>query len=268
MIPKNYILCALLWMALAFGVEPVQAQVAEIKQEAQRDKDNRRARGAGIERSTSGAGDYFSSDDDMGFGETIAMFLLKVTVLGVYYVGEQAQLSALEKRETYPERVSLEGSVNAAVDATGGTMGFQPKLRANWGIFATDFRYSRIEDYSGSLNAIDWQVLTLRVPIKKLNLEYGIGFTSLLDPGITYFESSAGADWRMRQKLTVNAVYRWTAKNNYGERFRQEASVACDFQTWQWGKLRVAPMLGYTYQKYFDVDQIHFVKFGLVGRFF
>jgi hypothetical protein len=115
--------------------------------------------------------------------------LIEGLAYGIGYTGYAAykgfwygQNSVMQHREERPELVSLQGTLSGGFDYQSNTFMASPALRGNYGIFASDLRYVNMSDVTGKLHSIDWQVLMLRLPIRSLKLEYGLGFSYFLSP--------------------------------------------------------------------------------------
>ena len=235
------ILCTLL-----FTSPSVFSQVQNIKQSVQNDKNTSVAYSS---HSTSYSSHYSHSDS---FKESFRDQFFGCIFDGLTYISFTAQKSVLRNKENHPNLVSLQADFDYGTNFSELT--FNPSFRANWGLLATDFRYALLTDNTGSLESLDWQVLILRIPIKNIKLNYGIGFTSLMSPKSTYFESSTGFDISLYQsKINLSGNYRWTSrKMDY--RYRQEVKFTGDYQIIQKNRFRISPMIGITYQDYFKRD--------------
>ncbi len=213
-------------------------------------------------RSYSNSSSSFSANQS--FGESLGAGIISGIFKGFCFITVEAQKAALQNRDKIPNLISLETNLDYGTNFEEIT--FNPSIRANWGIFASDFRYSLLHDNTGSLQSLDWQVLVARIPIKTLKLNYGIGFTSLLDPKITYFESSTGFDLNIcESRLNIMANYRWTARKDE-ERYRQEFKFTTDYQIMNNGVFHLSPMIGITYQEYFKKDRYMLFNVGVKIR--
>ncbi len=243
----------------------LQCQVRTIKEDIKNDKKSKSSKSYTSTRSSYSSGRSSSYDDDGSFGDWIFGEILCGIVKGVSFATYQAQKSVLENRDCYPNIISLESGFD-----WGSTLfnenTLNPSIRLNWGIFASDFRYSVLCDETDNLKSLDWQVLVIRVPIKNLKINYGIGFTSVLSPKTSYFESSAGLDLSlMESKLNFAANYRWTESKS-ADRYRQEVKITGDFVIMEKGIFYLSPMIGCTYQEYFNKHRYWFVNLGVKVR--
>ncbi len=90
----------------------------------------------------------------------------------------------------------------------------------------------------------------------------------MLDPGLSFFEYTAGIEARMMQnKLVVAGEFRNTPKVE-GDNFRQELSLQLDYEATRFGKLRLSPMVGVMYQNYFNSIEYWYAHAGVIVRFF
>jgi len=238
------------------------AQVAEIKKQAS-DDTNTYSSTTGIRASSVSSSSSCSNADSYGGAVFAELFLGVVKSVGMVTVVAQKQV--LDKRDRIPNLISLETGLESGVNLSELTL--HPNLRGNWGLFASDFRYSLLHDYSGTLQSFDWQVLILRIPIKNLKLNYGIGFTSLLDPQTTYFESSTGFDLSLQEnQINISSSYRWTSRKSDDARYRQEVKIVGDYRIWHKGRFQLSPSVGVTYQDYFEKHRYLFFNVGVKLR--
>ena len=235
------------------------SQVDKIKRDVERDKSS---------SSSSSSRDGSSESSDC-CGSFLAAELIGKAFIGLFELGSQAQEAALSHRAEHPELVSAEIMPIAGMDFKRSASVISPTLKLNRGIFATEFRYAKLKDNTGKLQSIDWQVLKFRVPIQNVKLEYGIGFTNLVDMNKSYFESSLGFDWRLNKiGANVRANYRWCQNTSLNSRYREEANLSIDYEITTHKSLHVSPMVGITYQNYFASNEFTFYQVGVVFRFF
>ncbi|MFW5889935.1 MAG: hypothetical protein ACOCTO_00940, partial [Marinilabiliaceae bacterium] len=205
-----------------------------------------------------------------GLGEYIVTNLTYYTFYGAYKGFEYGQTFMQYRRDEHPETFSFQTDLTSGFNTgSDNALLLSPSLRVNWGLFASDIRYLYTDDVTGSLKSLDWQVIKLRFPISNFKIEYGIGFSHVISPSETYFEQSAGFDWCFfDRKTTLEGQYRWSGTTSSGERYRQEGSVSIDHEVTRFGNFRFAPLIGFTYQDYFNSTQFRFVRIGLRLRIF
>ncbi|MGQ1946909.1 hypothetical protein ACT3CD_07415 [Geofilum sp. OHC36d9] len=247
----------------------VSGQVRDVRSKVAQDRNDAGSALKSESRSYSGGGGFDKPDWDGGCGAFIAEALFYYTFQGIY-MGLNAGQQAMRYRQSdYPETFSFEGALNAGFDFNTRTTALVPSLRLNHGLFASEVRYASTRDVTGVLDVFDWQVLVLRVPVKNLKFEYGIGFSHVFSPSKSYLDQNVGFDWcLLKRRLTLKAHYRWSQNTNLGNRYRQESDFSSDYEILHSGKFRLAPMVGFSYFNYFDSTKFNMVKAGLIFRFF
>ena len=237
------------------------SQVRDVRQKAAKDKSSSGTRGSS--GSKSGSSSSFTDDDDGCFDFIVfELFYHAITgaFKGVYY----AQSYTLQQKADRPELISFQAALSSGYDYKFNAFTTIPALRGNWGVFASDLRMVHVHDVTGNMQMVDWQVLMVRLPIQNVKLEYGIGFTHLWSPSATYFEQSAGVELNLfNGDGTVQGGYRWSQMTSLDERFRQELNLEADYQVAMLGSFRLCPMVGYTWQNYFDSSKFNFFRVGM-----
>lgn len=233
----------------------VYAQVSDINKNVEKDKSNKSS------TSSSSYSENESSNNGAGFfGFVIEVF--------AHTIGA-AQMAALENKDLYPERVSLETFGTFGTEISSSANYFETGIRGNWGIFATDFRYSNLNDFSGDLKSIDWLVVVFRIPIKNFKIDYGLGFISLIDLDQSYFKSSIGFDLMLHEiGLNINSVYQWSEQTSLGSRYKRNFDFSVDFNVFTHQHLHISPIIKYSYQNYFGETEFSIFSAGAVVRLF
>ncbi|WP_028980196.1 hypothetical protein [Sporocytophaga myxococcoides] len=211
--------------------------------------------------SSSGSGDGFSS-------EWIILEGFRLIGIGIYSL----QTYVLSTRGEHPEIVSLEGFLQGGYYGKYNAILLNPKIRANWGAFSTEFRQQSINDNTGYLSTLDWQIIKLNIPIYPVMLNGGMGFSHLDIADRTFFEYTLGAQSRfLKKRLYTEAVYR----SADGERtsFRKEFKITCDYeignkQLRNKGSFRICPSLGLTYQNYYGKFNQYYLMAGINIRYY
>jgi hypothetical protein len=237
---------------------PLLSQVADIKEKVKADQKSNPSKKPYYSEPTTNTSfsdnneeAHSSYNSDCNCLDDIPTCIVSAIFKGIGHLTFAAQKSTLKKRNEIPDIVSLSTGLDFQSNFYSQT--FNPKIRGNWGLFSTDFQYTSLHDHSGSLNSVDWQVLILSIPIKILKVNYGIGFTSLLEPKTTYFESSVGIKLSLNKyKLNLNTNYRWTTQKLNSNRYRQVFNFTADYQIWSNGNIHLSPLVGVNYQEYFS----------------
>lgn len=225
-------------------------QIDDVLQELEKDKK---------ERSKNPSVSSGDSDDPDGFAAYFLIDFFRLLGGGVAYLQGQT----LQSRKEHPGVVSLEAFIYGGYYSKHEAVLFSPQLRANWGIFSSEFRNQRVFDRSGMLDTYDWQVLKINVPVYPVNVSFGMGFTSVPQVGISYFEYSLSGSCRfLHEKAVAEVTYRSTDKKS-SRWFRREIKATFDYELKQYrinklGRIGICPMAGFVYQNYFAlVDQYY-----------
>jgi hypothetical protein len=245
---KNLIVTLLI---LSLSAATLIAQVSDINKNVEKDKSN---------NTSTNSDDYdsFSNNGD-GFAGFIGSIFINTIGAG--------QMAALKNKDLYPERISLETFGSFGTEITSSANYFETGIRGNWGIFATDFRYSKLNDFTGDLKSLDWLVLVFRIPIKNFKIDYGLGFISLIDLDKSYFKSSIGFDWMFHYiGLNINSVYQWTERTSLETRYKRNFDFSVDFNAFSFQRLHISPMVKYSYQNYFGESEFSIFSVGAVVR--
>ncbi len=231
------------------------AQVGNVRSNVSNDKKSSRSSSSSSYSSGEGS-------ESSGFFEALIVDFFAAAIV-------ESQIETMSNREIYPQRLSFEVPVSYGTDFSYGSGRFETGARFNWGIFATDFKYSHLHDPSGKLNTIEWIVLDFKIPIQNFQLDYGIGVTSVIDEDQDYFKNTFGFDLRLPKKgIFITSAYQWTEKSSMGTRFKKNFNFRVDYEIYNRGKLHLSPALEYSYQNYFDEDTFHFVSLGMIMRIF
>lgn len=242
------------------------SQVRDIKDNLKRDKEKQK---------TSGNNTQTHYDNDSEESALSSLFFMFYIFKGVGLVFVKsiegialAQKSSLQKVDQFPDRRELNFSLNAGFDPDKHSSLYRINFSGTIGIFGGDIRYSQLEDVTGQLRSVDWQILKIYAPIGGFKFGYGVGYTQLYDPEKAYFESTIGFNWPMlHQKLNLRGEYRWTEKKSLDLRYRQEYSAGINFKITNWSRWSINPMISYTYQNYFQDYKINIYQAGVVIRY-
>lgn len=268
---KKFTLIAVLTL---LALPSVHAQTRHVREKVAEDKSS--SASSASHSSTSSASSPSAPEWDPDFGDSFfGDLLLQGIVYGVGYAGYgvykgfwHGQQAVMDHREDRPELVSLQGSLSGGFDFKRNTFMASPAIRGNYGIFASDLRYVNMRDATGMLHAIDWQVLMLRLPIRSLKLEYGLGFSYFISPSKVYFEQSLGFDWRfLKDRASLQGQYRWSQNTNVG-RYRSEYAIDLDAEVARRGNLRFCPFVGYASYQYFNEINFDYLRLGMKIKLF
>ncbi len=226
-----------------------QSPVSDIKEEVKKDKTSR----------TESSGTDDSGDNDLG--SSFIGFLISDVLFELI---APAQSLALAKDSIYKERSSLLLPATFGLDNHDLYSNITIALRGNWGLFSSEVRFHQFNDRFETLNSIDYQIAILRIPVLSVNLEAGLGLIRLLDPEYTYGEYLIGIQWRLANKLTNLSIHRRGSFNNESDiKFRKETSIELYHILDNAPVFKIAPMVLYRHQNYFNKFSYHFFGVGI-----
>jgi hypothetical protein len=185
------------------------------------------------------------------------------------------QAMKLEKAQENKRLVSLETYFQGAVQPSNYYL-FHPRIRGNWGLFSSDFRYNYLVEESkgsgsGDLSTFDWQILQLNLVTTK-NVTGRIGFGNMVEnygARQTFFEWTAGLSIiPNNQKLGGSLEYRVAKDYNTNAIPRREVNFFLEKQVFSTGALHGALTLGGVYQRYYESVSVWGMQAGLVMRIY
>lgn len=233
------------------------AQVSDVNKNIKKDNNN--------STTTKGSSSARSDNNPSGLGAGLIYFISDIFIGSIV----NAQKAVLENKERYPERVSLEVFSTFGTELTNSANYFETGIRGNWGVFATDFKYSYLNDFTGNLKSLDWQVIVFRIPIKGFKIDYGLGFISLPDFDQSYFNSTIGFDWMFHTiGLNIRSHYQWSEQTSLGSRYKKNFDFSIDFKMLTYNKLHINPRLLYSYQNYFEETDFSIYSVGVVLKLY
>lgn len=242
------------FMALLLS-QPIYAQVGEVNKNLEKLNETTTSN---TEKSTEGA--EVIGSDGLIFGFIFDIFA------NTLVAGQQA---ALANRHLYPERVSFITDLDAGPGFEHNTRKLGASFRGNWGILATDIKYNGLFDNTGALNTVDWQVLMIRFPFESVNLEYGIGFISVLGEEESFTSHAAGLEINLRPYgLSFNTHYYWTSISSLNTRFRKAYEIAGDYTFLNSNHLHLCGVIKYSFQEYFEETTFSIVSAGVALKFY
>ncbi|ASB48914.1 hypothetical protein [Alkalitalea saponilacus] len=255
----------LLLVFLAISILPNMAQVRDVRENVSKDRSSSRSSSWGNAKPSSSRSSYQSDDDNLVWFEMMAFLFRGVGELA--YVVADAQRNTVYQRLYRPELVSLQATTKAGIDFRSNAYMINPGIRGNRGLFATEFNWLYVNDITGGMSIIDWQVLIIRIPIRSIKFDYGIGFSYFTDPEYTYFDQSFGFEKTFTGgNINLQGQYKWSNKSNFGPRYREVFSIEGDFYLTNLGRFRLSPFLGYNYQNYFNSTSFNFITLGVKFR--
>lgn len=186
-----------------------------------------------------------------------------------------SQASILEKRDSVPRVVSFEVFAHGAMQPSNYYLAL-PRVRGNWGLFSTDFRFNYLyqqdqgQGYS-DLSTIDWQVLQFNILNSKYVLAH-VGFGTMYElfgAHQHFFEWTTGMSIMTNaQRLNFNWEFREAADYQTGAFPRREFNLSVEKQLFRAGRWRGYLTVGGLYQRYYSSVSVWGLQSGLTMRVF
>ena len=179
------------------------------------------------------------------------------------------QKAALSRKSEIPSMVSLDVYLQLASQPSRYYVA-NPRVRANWGIFLTDFRTNYMLEYvPGGLDDMrtdDWQVIGLHmINEKNFNLRISSGLmVERFGDRRKFNESVIGGEWKSsRGQMGAFGEYRWAKDRSASETPRQE--INCSFYRTMVSKpgFDLSLTLGGMYQRYYSEVPVWGLQWGI-----
>ena len=231
------------------------AQVDEIKSAS-----------SGHSSRSSGSSDY-DSDDDSSSGFFFDFFFSDFFFTECLGGIASWQEMKLKKKETNPTVISFDVMLQSAIQPSSYYI-VNPRVRANWGLFSTDFRMTYLveEDIEGykTLRTDDWQILQLNlVTTRNVIGRFGGGILhENLSGGKTFAEWTLGIHLQSdSQRLGAMAEYRWSEP-------RDEWNIQGQFRLFQAKAFNGYFTAGVVHQRYYETVTAWGLQGGFMLRIF
>jgi hypothetical protein len=179
----------------------------------------------------------------------------------------QWQQQSLQKKYEIPKTVSFDIMLQGAAQPSTYYI-LNPRLRANWGIFSTDFRLNYLleEDIDGVkyLRTDDWQVLQLNL-VNTKNVTFRVGggvIHESFGDGKTFPEYTGGLVIQPEtKKLGGSIEYRASEPRN-------EISANIQYHLFDRGVLHGYATGGAVFQRYYRTVNVWGMQGGIILRFY
>ena len=212
------------------------------------------------------SGSDSNTSSDVGLGLDVFFFLFGG--LGSLHV------SKIQDNRDYPSMLSLDVNFQGAIQPASYYI-LQPRIRANWGLFSTDFRMNYLieDDIDGvkHIRTNDWQVLQLNLITNRFfTFRIGTGFMQEAFEKKRYFnESSLMLNVHAPdQSKLLGFEFRFSKDWDTGANPRQEFNIQYQHQIFQASILHGYVSLGGLYQRYYSSINVWGSQTGLVFRLF
>lgn len=226
---------------------PLVAQVGEIK-----------------DLSSAGSGKSGEASSGGGNGAGTAIFFdIAIHSLDIFMYWQQ---ETLKKRETNRNITSVEVLLQTALQPSTYYI-VHPRVRANWGIFSTDFRMNYLieEGIDGveHIRTDDWQVIQLNI-VTARNVTFRLGGGILHENfggGETFGEGTLGIQLLSNdERLGGTTEYRWSEP-------RREFNGSFHYRLFHHGGFSMYGTAGAVVQTYYRQVRVWGLQGGLLFRF-
>jgi hypothetical protein len=184
------------------------------------------------------------------------------------------QQRVLQKRDINPSIVSLDVIGQVATQPSRYYLS-NPRLRGNWGIFSTDFRFNYLleENATGNqdLGTFDWQILQLNiVNTRHVIARIGGGIMQENFGGRgNFFESTYALFGQSTNKKVGGTLeYRVAQDFNTGVVPRRELNASFERRIFSRGDWNAYLMAGGVWQRYYQRIDVWGIQAGLAFRIF
>ena len=209
-----------------------------------------------------GSHDIGSEGSSGGSGSFMIDFFFQFMFVEVI----NAQQHAVSRKREIPSIISLDAMLQVAAQPSSYYIA-NPRLRANWGLFSTDFRFNYIleEDIDRvkHLRTNEWQVLQLNlVTTRDVTVRLGGGVIyETYEMQQLYPEWTAGVQIKPFGKLGGVAEYR-------DSEARKEVSAHFRYGFFERGKLHGYLTAGAVFQRYYQQINVWGLQGGVVMSIF
>jgi hypothetical protein len=214
----------------------------------------------------SGGGSSDGASSESGGGWFVGMLLNGIADLQSYKLKDD--------RERYPSMVSLDVMVQSAIKPSSYYI-IWPRIRANWGLFSTDFRMNYlIEDGIDGFEHIrtnDWQVIQINlVTSRYFTFRLGTGFMQeAFNTKRSFSESAFMVNIHAPdQSKLIGLEYRFAKDFETDATPRKEFSIQYQQEIFETGKLHGYATIGAVYQNYYSSIDVWGIQLGMVIRLF
>lgn len=212
---------------------------------------------------SSGRGDHRTSGGGGGGSFAAGYFFADIMFSGIV----QWQQQKLSRRQEIPTTVSLDVMLQGAIQPSSYYI-LTPRIRANWGLFSTDFRLNYLleESLEGTkaIRTDDWQILQLNV-ITTPNVLVRVGGGTMHE---AFGDGNVFPEWTGVFQYQDNRR-QWGGTAEYrGAEVRKEVNAHVQYKVLQTGLLHGYATFGAVYQQYYSSIQVWGVQAGMIFRLY
>lgn len=181
--------------------------------------------------------------------------------------------SIMGKRNEIPEVVSLELMPHFGFAAPSSSL-IIPRIRGNWGLISTDFRFSNMMDFGRAdsidfYNTLDWQILEFNfVVTNPVTFRAGTGIMKEYYSSKTFIEHFLGFDIVSQDRQYLgNAEFRIAKDYSTGATPRIEGNLRFNYRIFSAGNFNGYIMAGAIFQNYYLETYVWTMQTGLSFNF-
>mgnify|MGYP006289508011 CR=1 FL=1 len=180
--------------------------------------------------------------------------------------------SLMENRDLFPEALSFEVLPQAGFSPEYAGWNITPRIRATWGVFSTDGRYTFMHDSTGNLHLWDWQIL-------QLNLNWNTRFRTRIGTGIFYnkYVGEAFNEHSLVMDIAFTELWHIALEGRIALDYDPEAPVnnvfteanaRTDIRLARTSNMMFFVNAGYLYQRFYESVDINAITLGLRLMFY
>jgi len=140
-----------------------------------------------------------------------------------------------------------------------------PKVRFNWGLISTEFRYTNLLQFGvGAYETLDWQILMLNLfSRREFYMRVGTGFLYEKLSNTYFNEHTLSSDIMFTQKLSGTFDFRFS--HDYQTQIfpRLESGIRFNYMFKETKSAQFGYTLGFLYQNYYQTEKLYLIQTGL-----
>lgn len=199
-----------------------------------------------------------------GGGSNLGFFFADVMGEAFIYSFINGHREMMSRRSEEPWLLSLDVGMHGGYYGSENATVLSPSIRGNWGIFSSQFRYNKFQDFTASFPTLDWQVLQFNIVAQPgVSFRVGSGFMHEIDNNESYYEQFLGLELHFNQrKISPVVELRWAEDFETNRTARFEVNTQINWFLARYGHINVNLMTGFLYQKYYEQESFYFAQAG------
>ena len=205
-----------------------------------------------------------SSEVFSGGGSDLGFFFADVAFDVFIYSFVDGHRRMMQRRSEEPWLLSLDVDLHGGYYNNENATVLSPSIRGNWGLFSTQFRYNKFQDFTASFPTFDWQILQFNIVAQPgVNFRIGSGFMHEIDNNKSNYEQFLGLELHFNQrKINPVVELRWAEDFETNRTARFEVNTQINWFLARYGRVNVNLMTGFLYQKYYEQENFYFAQAG------